>query len=140
MSLSAREQKVLEQIGRELADSDPHLASLMFRFTWLAADEALPAREEVSAGWWQLIRPGRGPRRRHGGWMRPTVRRPRPFPRWRLVWPLLWLMTSIALVAVALAVGHGAGQGACAGRAPACAGQMPSSALHTGHKPAAGVG
>jgi hypothetical protein len=50
MSLSAREQKILEQIGRDLAGSDPELASFSFGFTWLAAGEALPDREQGSAG------------------------------------------------------------------------------------------
>lgn len=136
MSLTAREQKILEQIGRDLVSSDPDLASFLFGFTWLAADEALPDREQVSAGWRELIWPRRDPRRRLTEGMRAGARRPERSPRWQLMWPLLlWLMTSIALVVVALTVGHGAGNGTCTRLAPACAGQLPAFASTQGVSP-----
>ncbi len=112
MSLSTREQQALNSIETRLAASAPSLASLLAMFTRLTAEEQLPAREGIRSG---------RPRRR-----RPGVSR--RVPRRQLVWPMLWLAVSLALVAVALAVGHDGDIPACAVRAPACGwGALPAS-------------
>jgi hypothetical protein len=84
--LSAREQRVLHSIEGGLAASYPRLASRLAVCTRLTAGEAIPAREKIRAH-----------RFRRGA-------------HWPLVWPLLWLVTSVALISVGLAVSHG-GQG-----------------------------
>lgn len=99
MGLSTHEQQALHLIEGGLAVSDPGLASRLAVFTRLTAGEEFPAREDIRA---HRIRAGLG---------------------WPLAVPLLWLITSIALIAVGLAVGHAGGWQTCAVRAPACAGQ-----------------
>lgn len=108
MSLSTREQQALDSIEDRLAGSDPRLASLLSTFTRLTAGEALPKRENIQAC--------------------PSRNR----VRGQLVWPLLWLVVSIALIAVALSVSRGSGSpGACSPLlAPAlCAVPSPAHAV-----------
>ncbi|MGH3419363.1 MAG: DUF3040 domain-containing protein [Streptosporangiaceae bacterium] len=89
MGLSVREQRALHSIETGLAASYPRLASRLAVFTRLTSGEAFPAREHIRAH-----------RRRE--W----VHRP-------LVWPLVWLVVSVALIFAGLAVSHG-GVGTCA--------------------------
>ena len=99
MSLSAREQHVLDSIKDELTDSDPKLAGLMATFTRLVSGEEMPLWERIWSG---SRRAGRRPRRA------------------RTVTPgallLLWLLTSVVLIAIALILSHGASgsPGGCA--------------------------
>lgn len=89
MGLSVREQQALRSIEGGLTVSAPRLASRLAVFTRLTAGEALPARERIQPCWFS------------GGC------------RWSLVWPAVWLVISVTLIAVGLAVGHDGGQGAC---------------------------
>ncbi len=129
MGLSEREQQALDSIEDGLAGSDPKLASLLAMFTRLTAGDALPAREKIGAC---PRRPGaRRPYRCLDiGSRRP--RRPRTGLRWRLAWPLLWLVVSIALIAlIACTSSGGGGNRACYGWAvSACTGQAPARAAH----------
>lgn len=94
MSLSAREQHVLDSIKNELANSDPRLTGLMATFTRLVSGEDMPLRERI----W----PGSRRRRRLGPSQRTLL--------------LLWLMLSVVLIAIALILSHGASRstGGCA--------------------------
>ena len=47
MCLSAREQRLLEQIGEDLGRSDPRLASMLAVFGRCTAGEAMPGREQL---------------------------------------------------------------------------------------------
>jgi hypothetical protein len=48
MCLSARDQRLLDQAGEDVARSDPRLASMLAIFARLTAGEAMPDREQVS--------------------------------------------------------------------------------------------
>jgi hypothetical protein len=100
MGLKARERHALYSIENQIADSDPRLASMLAMFTRLTASEALPVRENIRVG--QL----------HRGL------------RWQYAWAMVWVMTSVALIAVALAVGHDGPKWTCPVQAAACAGQL----------------
>ena len=97
MSLSAREQRALESIADELAESDPALGSLLGMFSRLASGEEMPARNEIHpiqpSATGRLCR-NRSPRRLRVrlGWNRAAV--------------LLWLVITIGLIAVALALNN----------------------------------
>jgi len=113
MSLSAREQHVLDSIKDELTDSDPKLAGLMATFTRLVSGEEMPLWERIWSG---SRRAGRRPRRA------------------RTVTPgallLLWLLISVVLIALALTLSHRASgsPGGCAQPWPAvCASTRPSA-------------
>lgn len=90
MSLSTREQHALHSIEDGLAGSDPELTSLLATFTKLTEGEAFPEREKIHA---------RLPGRPHG----------------KLVWMLLCLVVSIALIGAGLSLSRsgGSGQGEC---------------------------
>ena len=47
MSLPYRQQRRLRHVGRVLRASDPHLAAMLSIFAGLAADECMPAREQL---------------------------------------------------------------------------------------------
>jgi Protein of unknown function (DUF3040) len=95
MSLSERDQRVLDSIEDRLVGANPELASLLATFTRLAANEALPAHENIRDG-----RDARSSRTAHR----------RECVRWQLVPALLWLVTSLALISVALTLsGRGTG-------------------------------
>ena len=96
MGLKAREQQALRSIEGGLAVSAPRLASRLAMFTRLTAGEEFPARERIGAC---------GLGGRFG---------------WSLVWPALWLLISVALIATGLAIGHEGGGGACHALAPSC--------------------
>lgn len=120
MSLDARERRVLDSIRDGLARSDPPLAARLAMFTRLASGEEMPARETIRADPGRpalLSRPGRDRSRRAG--QRPGLQR---------AMLLLWLMTTLALIAVALAYNRGGGQGSCMGSwATLCSGPARAS-------------
>jgi hypothetical protein len=103
MSLSASEQQALDSIKDSLASSDPTLVARLTMFARLASGEEMPVREKIHAGsrrtdW----RSGRQP----GHPRRDEVPRPAGRVDRRLGLQgaalLLWLVTTIALIAVAL--------------------------------------
>jgi hypothetical protein len=116
-SPSAWEQQALNSIKDGLVSSDPTLVARLAIFTRLASDEEMPAREKIQVGSRQaVLRPGPG--RRH-------TRRQEVVP------PLLWLVTTVVLIAVALVCNRGGSQGTCTGSwATFCTGA--TSAAHPG--------
>jgi hypothetical protein len=96
MGLRAREQQALRSIEGGLAVSAPRLASRLALFTRLTAGEEFPVGERIRACGFS----GRF--------------------CWSLVWPVLWLLISVALIATGLAVGHEGGGGTCHALAPSC--------------------
>lgn len=134
MSLSAREQQVLDLITGRLAGSDPELAALLTGFTRLASDEEMPQREMIRAGSQRVVRCPRRQRRHPRG---DEARRPagRMSRRLAFQWAglLLSLLTAVTVIAVTLALNHGRSQGACATFwNPACANSAP---VHSSHPP-----
>jgi Protein of unknown function (DUF3040) len=122
-SLSAWEQQALDSIKDRLASSDPTLVARLTIFTRLASGEEMPAREEIHVG------------------SRGAVRRSRPEPprrRQRLglhqaAPMLLWLVTTVALIAVALSSNRGGSQGTCTGSwATFCTGGTSAANSATG--------
>jgi len=107
MSLSAWEQQAMDSIKEGLAGSDPMLVARLAIFTRLASGEEMPAREKILVGSRRAARPSR----------------PEPPPTRRVYqWPglpqaalLLWLVTTLALVAVALGYNRGGSHGVCTG-------------------------
>jgi Protein of unknown function (DUF3040) len=123
MSLSPRERRTLDSIEQGLVGSDPKLASLLATFTRLTAGEALPVGETIKAGWRAVTRPRSARRHPRGGGTWPCGRWRGMLPRQPLAVALVWLVTSIVLIAVALAMNHSGGQAGCAVWLPACARQ-----------------
>jgi hypothetical protein len=116
-SPSAWEQQILNSIKEGLASSDPTLVARLAIFTRLASGEEMPAREKIHVGSRQAVLRS-GPQ-------------PRPTRRQQAVPPLLWLVTSIALIAVALVCNRGGSQSTCTGSwATFCIGA--TSAAHSG--------
>jgi hypothetical protein len=107
MSLSTWEQQALDSINDDLASCEPVLAARLTIFTRLASGEEMPAREQVHVG------------------SRRAVRRSRPEPRHtRRAYQrlglqqavlLLWLVSTIAVIAIALACNRGGSEGTCTG-------------------------
>jgi hypothetical protein len=131
MSLSTREQQALDSIKDDLASCEPALAARLTIFTRLASGEEMPAREKIHVG------------------SRRAVRRSRPEPRHtRRAYQrlglqqavlLLWLVTTVAVIAIALACNHGGGQGTCTGSwATSCTGA--TSAANSGPGTLVGAG
>jgi hypothetical protein len=122
MSLSAWEQQVLDSIKDRLASSDPTLAARLTIFARLASGEEMPAREKIHVG-------SREAARRSG-------RRPVPTGRlglWQIVPPLLWLVTTIVLIAVALVYNRGGSQSTCTGSwATLCTGPVSAAKSASG--------
>lgn len=115
-SLSAWEQQALNSIKDGLASSDPTLVARLAIFTRLASGEEMPAREKF-----QVDSRRAGPEPRY-------TRRQQAVP------PLLWLVTTVALIAVALVCNRGGSPGTCSGSwATFCTGA--TSAAH----PASGI-
>ncbi len=108
MSLSTWEQQALDSIRDSLTSSHPTLAARLAIFTRLASGEEMPAREKIQPGSRQPAR--RRPRREPH--LTRRVYQRLGFQRAAL---LLWLVTTIALIAVALVVSRGGGQGTCTG-------------------------
>ena len=132
MSLTAREQRALESIADGLAESDPGLGSLLGIFSRLAADEEMPARNEIHP-----IRPpatgrsyrNRSPRRLglRLGWNRAAV--------------LLWLVITIGLIAVALALSNRGPRECAQSWGTACTGSpsIPSTPPENSKQPPANL-
>jgi Protein of unknown function (DUF3040) len=122
MSLSTWEQRALDSIKDDLASCDPALVARLTVFTRLASGEAMPAREKIHVGSRRAVRRSRpGPRHTRRGYQRPGLRQ---------AVLLLWLVSTVAVIAIALACNHGGGQGTCTGSwATFCAGatSAPSS-------------
>jgi hypothetical protein len=49
MTLPSRQERILRRADRALSQSDPHLASMLSIFARLAAEERIPAREQLRA-------------------------------------------------------------------------------------------
>jgi hypothetical protein len=112
MSLTGREQRILNSIRDGLASSDPGLAQLMSTFARLTAGEDMPACERV-----RLLR-------------RRAVRRGGARLGTGPVLLLLWLAVTIALISLAVVLGSG--PPACprvsvAGCLSAGAGRLPNT-------------
>ena len=99
MSLSAWEQDALDSIKNGLADSDPALVARLAMFTRLASAEDMPVREKM-----QAVKLGVAGRRRL--YHRLGVGRGML---------LVWLVTTLTLVAAAVASSRASGPGTCAG-------------------------
>jgi len=105
MSPSPWEQDVLDSIKNGLADSDPGLVARLAMFTRLASGEAMPVRDTLQAVSERVVR--RGARRSHRLYQRLNLGR---------VMLLVWLVTTLALIATALATSR-ASAGICPGSA-----------------------
>ena len=103
MSLSASEQQALDSIKDSLASSDPTLVARLTMFARLASGEEMPVREKIHVGSRRTDRRS-GPQPGHP--RRDEVLRPAGRVDRRLGLQgaalLLWLVTTIALIAVAL--------------------------------------
>jgi hypothetical protein len=105
MSISPWERDALDSIKNGLADSDPRLVARLAMFTRLASGEAMPVRDKLQAVSQRVVR--RGTRRSRRLYQRLNLGR---------VMLLVWLVTSLALIATALATSR-ASAGTCAGSA-----------------------
>ena len=101
MSLSDWEQQALNSIKDGLAGSDPTLVARLAIFTRLASGEEMPAREKIQVGSRRAVLRS-GPQSRY-------TRRQQTVP------PLLWLVTTVALIVVALVCNRGGSPGTCTG-------------------------
>jgi hypothetical protein len=104
MSLSAWEQQALDSIRDGLASSDPTLVARLALFTRLASGEDMPAREKIQAG--SARRPRRRPRPAREGYQRTRLQR---------TVLLLWLVTTVMMIAVAVFYDRVGGHGPCTG-------------------------
>jgi hypothetical protein len=107
MSLNAWEQQALDSIKDGLAGSDPELAALLSAFTRLASGEEMQDTEKIPAGSRRAWR-----RLRRARW-RCTVRRVCRRLGIQRAAVLVWLLTTVAVIAVALALNAGGGHGTC---------------------------
>ena len=89
------EHQALDSIKSALGDSDPKLAALLAMFGRLASSEEMPGHEKIRSA---LRHP---PHRRR----RARTPHPRLGPQQAVV--LIWLLTSVALIAVAAILSHG---------------------------------
>ena len=106
MSLSTWERQALDSIKDELASCDPALAARLTIFTRLASGEEMPAGEKIHGGSRRAVRRSRPePRHTRRAYQRPGLQQAVPL--------LLWLVTTVAVIAIALACNHGGGQGTC---------------------------
>jgi hypothetical protein len=103
MSLSAWEQDALDSIRDGLADSDPALAARLHMFTRLASGDAMPVRDKLQVVSQRVVR--RGARRSRRLQQRLNLGR---------AMLVVWLVTTLALIATALATSR-ASAGICAG-------------------------
>ena len=105
MSLSTREQQALDSIKDDLASCEPALAARLTIFTRLASGEEMPAREKIHVGSRRAVRRSRpGPRHTRRAYQRLGLQQ---------AVLLLWLVTTVALIAIALAFSQGGSQGTC---------------------------
>ena len=106
MSLSAWEQHALDSIKDSLASSDPALVARLTIFTRLAHGEEMPAGEKIHVSSRRAVqRSPTGPV--HTGRGDQRLGLPQVVP------PLLWLVTTVALIAVVLVYNRGSSQGTC---------------------------
>ena len=100
MSLSAWEQDALDSIRNGLADSDPALAARLAMFSRLAHGEDMPVREKLQAVKRRVAR-----------------RRNRMYHRLGMgrAMLLVWLVTTLTLIAAALASSRASGPSTCTG-------------------------
>ncbi len=122
MSLSTWEQQVLDSIKDRLASSDPTLVARLAIFARLASGEEMPAREKIQAGSREVVRRSRpGPVHTGRLGLRQTVP------------PLLWLVTTLVLIAFALVHNRGGSQGTCTGSwATVCTGTISAAKSASG--------
>ena len=116
MSLNAWEQDALNSIGDGLADSDPALVARLAMFTRLASGEAMPVREKIQAASRQAVR--------HGARSSRRLRRRLDVGRAMV---LVWLVTTLALIATALASSRASGPSACLGTWGSLCGQATAA-------------
>ena len=117
MSLSTREQHALDGIESRLVGSAPHLAELLATITRLTSGERMPAREEVrlEAGWArQIIRRASRLLAAYAGLDRALV--------------LVWVLTTVGLIAAGVALSGGGGGACVRSWAMACAATVPAHA------------
>ena len=100
MSFSAWEQDALDSIKSGLTDSDPALAAQLIMFTRLASGEDMPVREKLQAVKRRVAR------RRRRMYQRLGVGR---------AMALVWLVTTLTLIAAALASSRASGPSTCTG-------------------------
>jgi predicted metal-binding membrane protein len=110
MSLSPWEQDALDSIKNGLADSDPGLVARLAMFTRLAAGEAMPVRDKLQAVSQRVAR--RGARRSRRLYQRLNLGR---------AMLLVWLVTTLTLIAAALATSRASAE-TCAGPTSALCG------------------
>jgi len=107
MNLSTWEQQALDSIRDDLASCDPALVARLTIFARLASGEAMPAREKIHVGSRRAVRRSRpGPRHTPQGYQRLGLQQ---------AVLLLWLVSTVAVIAIAVACNHGGGQGTCTG-------------------------
>ena len=104
MSLSPWEQDALDSIKTGLADSDPGLVERLAMFTRLAAGEAMPVREKLQVASRQAVQ--RGARRSRRLYRRLDLSR---------TMLLVWLVTSLTLIAAAVVSSRTSGHLNCTG-------------------------
>ncbi len=127
MSLSPQERRELNRISTGLTVSDPILAALMGTFTRLTTSEAMPAHEQVSAGWRHLL-----------GTAQPTRRADSPIPRRGLLFRRAGITMLVLVPLTALLVGVAvflstSGLAPCqASLSMGCAKPVPRVVVHTG--------
>jgi hypothetical protein len=105
MSLSTWEQQALDSIKDDLVSCDPTLVARLTIFTRLVSGEEMPAREKTHVGSRRAVRRSRPEPR--------DTRRPYQRLGLQQAVMLLWLVTTVALIAIALASNHGGSQGTC---------------------------
>ena len=126
MSITRREQMVLDAMEDGLARSSPKLASMLTIFSRLTEGEELPvhepARELMRALLREPARPAAGDLGTGSAAAgRTGASRTRRYLS-RNAWRWLWLVAAVALLALALTVGHGTGKQPCTAlRNQACA-------------------
>jgi Protein of unknown function (DUF3040) len=105
MSLSTWEQQALDSIKDDLVSCDPTLVARLTIFTRLVSGEEMPAREKTHVGSRRAVRRSRPEPR--------DTRRPYQRLGLQQAVMLLWLVTTVALIAIALASNHSGSQGTC---------------------------
>ena len=115
--LSAREQRTLDSIKGELAETDPQLAALLAMFGRLVSGEAMPACGDA-----QPAAPGtrRRPWRRCWRWLRLTRSAMLP-----------WLLICVSLITIGVVLSHLGGASSCATPTPAACAAPASSPAAT---------
>lgn len=111
MSLSEREQEVLDRIANELAGPGSNLAAMLDTFTRLSAGEQMPQDEEIRQS------PRLTRRARRHGPRSPRLLKcmtPEGAPR-SLAWlPAAVILAVTAIITITVALSGGAKTGACA--------------------------